>query len=81
MIEPARADGAGQDSADARALYRLLEEEIVPAFYDRERSGVPTRWTQMMKETIVSSIPRFCARRAVKATADRLYLSSSVVGP
>ena len=35
----------------------------------------------MMKETIVSSIPRFCARRAVKATADRLYLSSSVVGP
>ena len=81
VIEPARADGAGQDSADARALYRLLEEEIVPAFYDRERSGVPTRWTQMMKETIVSSIPRFCARRAVKATADRLYLSSSVVGP
>src|SRR5205814_7100147 len=32
------------DAADAASLYRLLEEEIVPAFYDRDRAGVPVQW-------------------------------------
>ena len=32
------------DAADADALYRLLEEEVVPAFYERDAAGVPRRW-------------------------------------
>jgi starch phosphorylase len=61
------------DAADAAALYRLLEEEVVPAFYDRDGSGIPHRWIATIKEAIRSVAPRFCARRMVKEYVDRMY--------
>jgi starch phosphorylase len=61
------------DAADANALYRLLEEEVVPAFYDRDRSRVPIRWLATVKESIRSVSPRFCARRMVKEYAQKMY--------
>jgi glycogen phosphorylase len=61
------------DAADAEALYRLLEEEIVPAFYDRGADGVPMRWVATIKESIRSVAPRFCARRMVKEYVERMY--------
>jgi starch phosphorylase len=61
------------DAADASALYRLLEEEVVPAFYDRDRSNVPHRWIATVKEAIRTVAPRFSARRMVKDYAARLY--------
>jgi starch phosphorylase len=63
---------SGQDAADARACYRRLEEEIVPAFYHRDRAGVPTAWIERMRETMGVGIPRFTVRRAVKGAAERL---------
>ena len=47
------------DAADADALYRLLEEEVVPAFYDRDARGVPRRWIATVKEAIRTVAPRF----------------------
>ena len=47
------------DAADADALYRLLEEEVVPAFYDRDAAGVPRRWLAIVKESIRTVAPRF----------------------
>jgi starch phosphorylase len=77
MIDGGRAgDGVAQDVADARVLYRLLEEQIVPMFYERDRAGVPVRWTAVSKAAIVTTLPRFCARRAVKAFADAAYLKA-----
>jgi len=61
------------DAADAEALYRLLEEEIVPAFYDRDANKVPQRWLWMVKEAIRTTMPRFSARRMVKQYAEWLY--------
>jgi len=61
------------DAADAHALYRLLEEEVVPAFYDRDRSRAPHRWLAIVKESIRSVSPRFCARRMVKEYAQKMY--------
>ena len=63
-------EGGAQDAADAQALYALIEQEIVPAFYDRSRTGVSARWSAIMKESIATTLPRFCARRVVKAFAD-----------
>lgn len=74
-IDAGGGDAASQETADARALYRLLEDEVVPAFYERDRAGVPPRWTQLIKSTIVATVPRFCARHAVKTMAERLYLA------
>jgi glycogen phosphorylase len=61
------------DAADANALYRLLEEDIVPAFYDRDESHVPHRWLAVVKEAIRSVAPQFSARRMVKEYATRMY--------
>jgi starch phosphorylase len=61
------------DAADADALYRLLEEQVVPAFYDRDRSRVPHRWMAIVKDAIRTVAPRFSARRMVKEYANRMY--------
>jgi glycogen phosphorylase len=61
------------DAADANALYRLLEEEIVPAFYERDAAQVPHRWVATVKESIRSTAPRFSARRMVKEYVEKMY--------
>jgi glycogen phosphorylase len=61
------------DAADASALYRLLEEEIVPAFYDRDAKQVPHAWLGTIKEAIRTVAPRFCSRRMVKQYVERMY--------
>lgn len=61
------------DAADADALYRLLEEDVVPAFYDRDDSGLPRRWIATVKESIRSVAPRFSARRMVKEYVEHIY--------
>ncbi len=61
------------DAADARALYALLEDQVVPAFYDRDAAGVPRRWLQLVRESIRTVAPRFSARRMVKEYVERMY--------
>jgi starch phosphorylase len=73
---PAACKAEEEDKADAEALYRLIEEKIVPLYYDRDRSNVPHGWVRMMKEAIRTVVPRFCARRMVKEYADQLYVPS-----
>jgi len=67
------SDYEAVDTADANALYRLLEEEIVPAFYDRGADRVPNRWVATVKESIRSVAPQFCARRMVKEYVEKMY--------
>ncbi|MBI4303331.1 MAG: alpha-glucan family phosphorylase [Chloroflexi bacterium] len=69
-------DPAEEDRQDAEALYRLLENEIVPMYYDRDRSGVPHRWIQLSKETIRSITPAFCTRRMLKQYVQQFYLAA-----
>ncbi len=68
------------DTADAEALYSLLEQQIVPLFYDRGQQGIPHGWIQMVKETLRSLIPRFCARRMLKDYASRMYVPAALEG-
>jgi glycogen phosphorylase len=67
-------DPAVVDAADAEALYRLLEEEVVPSFYERDANKMPRRWLQMVKEGIRTTMPRFGARRMVKQYAEQMYV-------
>jgi len=62
-----------EDKSDAEALYRLLEEEIVPLYYDRDVQGVPRRWVAMIKEAMRSIVPAFCASRMMKDYIEKLY--------
>ena len=56
------------------ALYHLLEEQVVPAYYERDEKGVPRRWVEMMKEAIATISPRFSSDRMVRDYCERAYL-------
>jgi len=74
-------DGAPQgDAADAEALYGLLENEVVPRYYEVDDEGIPRRWVALMKEAIASFSPHFSARRMVREYAERYYLPALKAG-
>ncbi|RQD80321.1 MAG: alpha-glucan family phosphorylase [Methanocalculus sp. MSAO_Arc1] len=58
---------------DAQALYRLLEDEIAPLYYNRAMNGIPHGWIAMMKESMKSIPPLFSARRMVKEYVHTYY--------
>jgi starch phosphorylase len=66
-------ESTSRDEADASDLYRLLETEVAPAYYERDASGLPQRWLALMRRTIQTIAPRFCARRMVKEYVQHLY--------
>ena len=63
---PPGSTRATPDEWDADRLYRLLEEQVVPAYYERDDSGLPRRWIAMMKHAIATIGPRFSAHRMLR---------------
>jgi len=63
-----------RDGADAEALHRVLEDEVVPLYFDRDSDGIPRRWTNLVKESIRTAAPVFSARRMVKEYTERMYV-------
>jgi starch phosphorylase len=55
-------------------VYALIEQQLVPAFYDRDGRGVPHRWLRVVKQSIRTVLPRFSARRMVKEYVRTMYL-------
>ncbi|MFW6102467.1 MAG: alpha-glucan family phosphorylase [Chloroflexota bacterium] len=66
-----------EDRTDAESLYRLLEKEIVPLYYQRDRGGVPHGWMHMVKEAIASIVPVFCTRRMLKEYIEQMYIAAA----
>jgi starch phosphorylase len=63
-----------EDRKDAESLYNLLENEIVPLYYDRDRKGIPRRWIQIVKEAIRTITPAFNACRMMEEYNQQMYL-------
>jgi len=61
------------DQQDSESMYRVLEEEVVPRFYDRDEQGMPGRWIAMMKRSIGTLVPRFSSDRMVAEYVERIY--------
>lgn len=61
------------DSVESLALYNLLENEVIPMFYDCSTSGMPTQWIKKMKATINMSLWHFSSRRMVGEYQDSYY--------
>lgn len=61
------------DARDAEALYSVLETEVVPAFYRRDASGIPTEWIARMKDSIATLTPRFSSDRMVTDYVRTIY--------
>lgn len=62
-----------QDQLDAETIYNILEEEILPAFYDRNKEGVPTKWISYIKNTFAQVAPNFTTTRMIRDYHDRFY--------
>jgi starch phosphorylase len=65
--EPAR------DGEEAEMLYRLLEEEVVPLFYERNEAGIPVAWTAMVRASMTRLTPRYSSERMMREYMERLY--------
>ena len=74
-IASAPGDPRTQDQVDAGALYNLLEGEVVPLFYERNRDGIPERWLARVKTAMRRLIPRFSAERMLRDYLEAIYLA------
>jgi len=69
-----------QDKIDAESLYRLLEQEIIPLYYDQDANGVPHGWVQKMKASIRTNAPAFNTDRMLADYVAQLYLRKATTG-
>ncbi len=69
-----RATEEEQDLADAEALFAMLEQQVLPAYYERDELDLPTRWIEMMRHSIAELGTQFSTNRMVKEYVERLYL-------
>ena len=72
-------DEGAQDWADALDLYRILEEEVVPRYYDRGTDGLPRAWLELMRRAMSTTIWRFSTTRMLHEYAEQLYLPAAGV--
>jgi len=59
-------------------LYKILEEEVVPEFYNRNEKGIPSVWISRMRESMAQLTPRFSADRAVRQYTEQHYIPAAV---
>ncbi len=67
-------DSEMQDEIESKALYNLLEQEIVPTYYDRGRDGLPREWIKMMKASMQEVGADFSSIRMLREYAENFYI-------
>jgi len=70
-------DDLAWDVKEAGALYELLEAEVVPQFYTRDPSGIPTAWVRRMRESMAQLTPRYSTDRTVREYTEQHYLAAA----
>ncbi len=70
-------DDPAWDAAEAEQLYDVLEREVIPQFYTRNESGIPTAWVKRMRESMAQLTPQFSASRAVREYTEHHYFPAA----
>jgi len=70
-------DTAYQDAVESKALYNILENDVIPSFYERRSGDATTRWVRMMKESMKMVLRSFCSRRMVGEYEKRFYMPAA----
>ena len=65
------------DAAEVEQLYTLLEQQVVPEFYDRDAQGLPSRWLERVRESMARLTPEFSASRAIREYTNDHYLPAA----
>jgi len=71
-------DDANWDAIEAEQLYTILEQEVVPEFYNRNEKGIPTQWISRMRESMAQLTPRFSADRSVREYTEQHYIPAAI---
>jgi starch phosphorylase len=71
------SDEGRRDDLEAGALYELLQNSVVPKFYDRDDQGVPTRWVEMVRHTLQALGPKVLASRMVRDYTEQYYIPAA----
>jgi starch phosphorylase len=67
-------DDPAWDRADADALYAVLENEIIPEFYNRDEHGIPRSWVARIRDSMAMLTPAFSANRTVRQYTEQHYI-------
>ncbi|MEW6671005.1 MAG: alpha-glucan family phosphorylase [Thermodesulfobacteriota bacterium] len=70
-------DNAYQDAVESQALYNILENDVIPCFYERKNGDVPLRWMKKMKASMKMAVEDFCSHKMVDEYARRFYLPAA----
>ena len=62
------------DAQEADALYRILEQEVIPAFYTRDDKQLPSAWTKKMRQSMATLTPYFSTNRTVREYTEAYYI-------
>ncbi len=67
------------DAVEAEQLYSILENEVIPMFYDRDAVGIPRTWVALMRASMARLAPQFSTNRMVREYVEKLYIPAAVV--
>lgn len=70
-------DNQAWDAIEAEELYTLLEQEVIPEFYSRDKLGIPTAWVARMRESMARLTPQFSANRTEREYTESYYLPAA----
>ncbi len=70
-------DNNYQDDIESQALYNILENSVIPRFYDRRLGDTPNKWIEMMKASIKMALGNFCAHGMIRKYAETSYIPAS----
>ncbi|MDA8171407.1 MAG: alpha-glucan family phosphorylase [Nitrospiraceae bacterium] len=71
-------DDPAWDAVEAAALYDLLEHQVIPEFYTRDKEGIPTSWVARMRGSMACLTARFSANRSVREYTEQHYLPAAI---
>ncbi len=77
VVEEPRPDDEQSDYQDAESLYTLLEEEVIPLYFERRDQALPREWLKRVKNSMQSLIARFSSNRMVTDYFERAYLPTA----
>ena len=68
-----KVDSKNRDISDSEELYEIIEQQIVPLYYNQDGEGVPIEWVKTMKQAIIGTAPVFSTRRMIKEYYTKFY--------
>jgi len=68
-----------QDDLDGASLRVLLENQILPLFYDRDKSGIPRKWLKRVRHSMATLVPVYNTHRMVMEYTMKYYVPPTTV--